>query len=147
MTVHLLKPALRISDVFAFAERQKQWHMEYAPSESGMAFPVWTSRKPARIDEMLDGGSVFWIVKKAIQVRQAIIGFENYEGNAKGDKPSYLIMCDTQLIRTHPISKNPFQGWRYLEGANAPKDIAPIRDEDERPPAEMEKELREAGLI
>lgn len=147
MSVNLLKPALKISDVYAFAERQQQRYMDYAAGQGGKAFPVWTSRKPARIEELMNGGSVFWIIKKAIQVRQTIIGFEDYKGDAKGDKPSYLIMCETQLIRTQPVSKKPFQGWRYLEGNNAPADIGPISASSDRPPPEMERELRGAGLL
>lgn len=151
MALNLLKPALKIEDVTGFVQRQKKWIIPYNGRE---VYPVWTSRKPARLDEMLDGGSVFWIVKKRIQCRQNILDFvELSEADAKArgkstEKPSYLFLCDPQLVRVEPIEKRPFQGWRYLEGSSAPRDIGVITDEsDEAPPAEMEKELREAGLL
>lgn len=155
MTVHLLKPGLRIEDVHHFVERQKLFHVPYKCGPNGIAFPVWTSRKPARVDELLDGGSVYWIIKKRIQCRQAIIGFEEMtaaDAEAKGkttEKPSYLIMCDPQLIRVEPIERRPFQGWRYVEESSKPRDIGAIieGDEDSLPPPELAKELREAGLL
>jgi hypothetical protein len=143
MTIHLLKPALRANDVYEFANRQRQWHMEY---KGRLAYPVWTSRKPAREGELLKGGSVFWIVKKQIQCRQTILAIEPYQ-EKDDEKPSYLIMCDTQLVRTEMHKKKPFQGWRYLESSVAPADVAEIHIGDEPPPPEMEKALREAGLL
>lgn len=143
MTVNLLKPALRINDIYEFSKRQKQWHMSHAGQT---VYPVWTSRKPAREKELLDGGSVFWIVKKQIQCRQSILAVEPYQ-EKDDEKPSYLILCDIQLIKTQPITKRPFQGWRYLEVDNAPLDSGFIHMDDEPPPPKMEKELREAGLL
>lgn len=143
MSVNILKPALRVNDVYEFAGRQRQWYMDY---RGQIVYPVWTSRKPAREKELLEGGSVFWIVKKQIQCRQSIIAIEPYEG-AEGEKPSYLILCETQLMRTQMQKKKPFQGWRYLEPDNAPADIAEIHIGDEPPPPKMEKDLREAGLL
>ncbi|MFP4313995.1 MAG: DUF1489 family protein [Alphaproteobacteria bacterium] len=142
MSVHLLKPALRANDVYEFAARQQQWHMNYAGQK---VYPVWTSRKPLREKELLDGGSVFWIVKKQIQCRQKILAVEPYQ--EKEEKPSFLILCDTQLIRIQPIAKRPFQGWRYLQPDNASPDIGPIYTEEEPPPPGVEKILREAGLL
>ena len=143
MSVNLLKPALRINDVYEFAKRQRERYMDY---EGQVVYPVWTSRKPAREKELLDGGSVFWIVKKQIQCRQSIIAIEPYEGE-EGEKPSYLILCEPQLVRVELNKKKPFQGWRYLELDNAPADIAEIHIGDEPPPPRMEKDLREAGLL
>lgn len=142
MSVNLLKPALRINDIYEFAGRQQLRHIPY---KGEYVYPVWTSRKPAREKELLDG-SVYWIVKKQIQCRQKIVAIEPYE--ADGDeKPSFLILCEPQLIRTQAITKRPFQGWRYLEADNVPPDIGKVYVEDEPPPPKMEKELREAGLI
>lgn len=143
MSVHLLKPALRVNDIYEFVNRQRQWHVPY---KGQTVYPVWTSRKPARERELLDGGSVFWIVKKQIQCRQAIIAVEPYQ-DKDDEKPSYLILCEPQLVRVQPITKRPFQGWRYLESDNAPPDIGKIYLEDEPPPPKMEKTLREAGLL
>mgnify|MGYP001301808587 CR=1 FL=1 len=143
MTIHLLKPALKVQDLFEFSQRQKTRWMEH---EGELVYPVWTSRKPAREEALLDGGSLFWIIKKQIRVRQNVLAVVPYESGAD-EKPSYLILCSPELIRVEPVRKKPFQGWRYLEAENAPPDIGRIMAMDEPPPPEMEKDLREAGLL
>lgn len=143
MSVHLLKPALRASDVYDFAQRQLQWYSEH---NGQSVFPVWTSRKPVRADEMLDGGSVYWIVRNQIACRQAILDIIDYQG-AADEKPSYLIICDPQLIRVQPVARRAFQGWRYLEADQAPMDMGAIVLDDQPPPPELAKILHEAGLL
>ncbi len=142
MPVHILKPALRVQDLYEFQKRQKQWHTTY---RGAPAFPVWTSRKPSRVDEMLASGSVYWIIKKMVLCRQAIIGLEQIQ--EEDEKPSYLIFCETDLVRTQALERKPFQGWRYLEASSAPKDIGPLGGADDDVPAELEQDLRAAGLL
>lgn len=142
MSVHFLKPALRAQDVYEFAKRQKQWLFPYDGRD---VFPVRTSRKPKRIEEMIDGGSVYWVVKNQIQCRQKVVGFETIE--EEGAKPEYLILCEPQLYRTEAIRRKAFQGWRYLEIDRAPPDKGAIYISDDMPPPELEKILREAGLL
>ncbi|HRQ60435.1 MAG TPA: DUF1489 family protein [Alphaproteobacteria bacterium] len=143
MIVHLLKPALRCADVHEVALRQQEWQMEH---EGRTVYPVWTSRKPTRENDLIDGGSVFWIVKGLVQCRQSIWDIIDYQDEGD-EKPSFLILCDPQLIRTQGLPRKPFQGWRYLTPDKAPPDIGPLDVTEERPPAEMEKALREAGLL
>ena len=143
MTVHLLKPALRINDVYEFSHRQKERVKEHKGQK---VYPVWTSRKPSREKELLNEGSLFWIVKNQIQCRQSILDIVPYQEN-DDEKPSYLFLCSPQLVRVQPISRKPFQGWRYLESENAPPDIGIITNHADRPPPELEKPLKEAGLL
>lgn len=143
MSVHLLKPALGIQDLYEFAVRQKARWMDH---DGRLVYPVWTSRKPQRAEELLDGGSLYWIVKKQILCRQAVLDIIPYQ--QEGDeKPSYLILCSPDLVRTQSVKKKPFQGWRYLEAENAPADQGVLRVDDQPPPPALEKILREAGLI
>jgi hypothetical protein len=144
--VHFLKPALRAQEVYHFQERQKQFCMPY---QGRMAYPVWTSRKPRRENEMINGGSVYWIVKNQIQVRQEIWALETIQPQDDGEKPSFMILCNPELIRVQPIARRAFQGWRYLEADNAPPDIGVLSDlsADDAIPQEMESDLRSAGLL
>ena len=149
MTINLLKPALRVEDIHDFAQRQKNFLMRHEDGQ--ILFPVWTSRRPARVDDLLNGGSVYWIIKKHIACRQEIMDFvelppekKNEEGT---EKPAYLILCDPKLICTENIPKRPFQGWRYLDPKDAPKDLGAFDETEDRPPPEMEKELSELGLL
>lgn len=142
MTIHLLKPALRIQDVAEFQRRQKNFLTHF---NGEIVYPVWTSRKPQQMDALINGGSVYWIVKKAIQCRQAVIGFEAIE--REGEKPSYFIYCDPQLVQTKPMEKRPFQGWRYLKPDQAPADVGAVDSNAPPPPPDMANALREAGLL
>lgn len=145
MSVHLLKPALRIQDVFEFAQRQ---HHRKIPRGRDFVYPVWTSRKPQRADDLINGGSVYWIVKNAIQCRQEVLDIEEIQEEGE-DKPSFLILCKPQLIRTLAVARRPFQGWRYLEAGSAPPDIGLVdmNEAGNAPPAEMATQLRAAGLL
>lgn len=143
MSVNLLKVALKCADVYEFARRQVQWQM---PHNGKIVYPVWTSRKPKREEELLDGGSVYWVVKNQIQCRQSILEIVDYQGS-EDEKQSYLILCEPKLIKLKPRKKRAFQGWRYLESDLATPDVGVLHIEGEAPPAEMEKDLRAAGLI
>lgn len=141
----MLKPALKIEDLFELAKRQKAALKTFKGKQK--LYPVWTSRRPARQDELLDNGSVYWIIKKQISCRQRIVDVIE-QGAAPGrEKPTYLILCEPQLVQTQPYPKRPFQGWRYLKPENAPADAGLFDPDQDRPPPEMEKALKELGLI
>jgi hypothetical protein len=94
---------------------------------------------PKRAAEMLDGGSLYWVIKNFIIVRQRLIGFE--EVKDKEGKAMCRIHLNPELIRTKPRKKRPFQGWRYLEPGDAPSDL------DGKGPAlsaDLEAALKEA---
>lgn len=104
---------------------------------------------PRRADEILDGGSMYWVIRHRIRVRQRILAFERHETETRG-KPKCAIVLDPELIATDPVHRRPHQGWRYLEGAGAPRDFGPVgaavAREDACPP-EMAAELRALGLL
>jgi hypothetical protein len=98
-----------------------------------------TRMTPKRAEEMLGGGSLYWVIKHYIIVRQRLIGFEAVKD--KDGKPMCRIHLDPDLVRTRPRKKRPFQGWRYLEPSAAPADL------DGKGPAlsaDLETALKEA---
>lgn len=98
-----------------------------------------TRMTPKRAEEMLAGGSLYWVIKHYITVRQRILSFE--EVKDKDGKAMCRIHLDPELIRTKPRKKRPFQGWRYLEPGDAPADL------DGKGPAlsaDLETALKEA---
>jgi hypothetical protein len=69
--------------------------------------------RPKRADE-LTGGSLFWIVKHRLIACQQILRFEDRE-DGRID-----IVCSAELVAVSPRPRRAHQGWRYLEGADAP---------------------------
>jgi len=102
-----------------------------------------TRMMPKRIDELLDGGSLYWVIKGNVQVRQRLLDVRRFTDD-EGIRRCRLVL-EPKLIRTEWQPKQPFQGWRYLTAKDAPADLRPGRAGDDLPPA-LRAELAELGL-
>lgn len=142
MSIHLIKLVVGVDSLHDFSEIHQKNLVDY---QGGKAGRVWTRHRPRREDELLEGGSIYRVIKNRIQCRQRIIGFEEIQHEEKGKM--CLIMVAPEIIRTVPRAKRPFQGWRYLESAAAPDDLGTFHANEDRPPAEMEEDLTKAGLL
>jgi len=138
MAVHLLKMCVGVDSVDQL--RQFQAHR----LARGETLRHVTKNKPRRGDEVLAGGSLYWIIRRAIRVRQRIIGFEEVVTDV-GMKCGLLLGND--LVATLPQPRRPHQGWRYLESDAAPDDLDKVADVGNELPPEMLSELRELGIM
>lgn len=141
MTVHILKLCVGIDSVDHLIEVRKG-RQNLLPDGSPYNYHI-TRFRPKRAEEILDGGSIYWIIKGFIQVRQRIIGLDPIETDT-GIKCK--IVMDTHLVRTESQPRRPHQGWRYLEISDVPKDLDPRLNMDDIP-EELSAELRDLGLI
>lgn len=104
-----------------------------------------TRQMPKRRGEVETSGSLYWVIKGFISVRQRILALrpeEDGEGHSL-----CAIVLDHTLVVTRPVPKRPFQGWRYLQPADAPADLAGLAGSDAAIPAKMRAELAELALI
>jgi len=140
MPLHLLKLCVGIDSVGHLRERQAARIAE--AEERGVAPELrhWTRHAPRRAGEILDGGSLYWVIRGVIAARQQVLSIERRE-SPDGNKRCAFVL-DPALVETLPVPCRAFQGWRYLEANDAPPD----RGEDEMP-QEMARELRALGLI
>ncbi|MDO5757080.1 MAG: DUF1489 domain-containing protein [Rhodobacterales bacterium] len=100
---------------------------------------------PKRAEELLSGGSIYWVIQGVLQCRQRILRLDEAIGS-DGVRRCAIIL-DPAIIRTATTQKRPFQGWRYLPGADSPPDLTAARtDEDTLPPA-LSAALAEIGVI
>ena len=105
-----------------------------------------TRSTPRRAAEVLDGGSLYWVIRRVIAVRQPIIGLESIE--REDGRPACAIILANQYIRTVPRRSRAFQGWRYFSKEDAPADLDQEQASIENDlPSEMAAELRELGLL
>ena len=99
---------------------------------------------PKREAEVLAGGSLYWVIKGTILARQRIVALEKVEG-ADGILRCALVL-DAEVIRTEGAARRPFQGWRYLDPAESPRDLPKGRATEEALPASLAQALAEIGL-
>ncbi len=99
---------------------------------------------PKREGEILAGGSLYWVIKGVILCRQQIVGLERVEG-ADGIARCAL-MLDRVIHRTEGAARRPFQGWRYLDPAQSPRDLPQGRERDDPLPPELARALADIGL-
>lgn len=143
MTVHLVKLSVGSEGV----DSLKAWvDKKSAANEKaglGRVHDHVTRMHPRREAELLDGGSIYWVIKGVIQARQKLIGLEKRVGADGIERCAILI--EPPLILTEPQPRRAFQGWRYLPVEDAPRDI---KTRSRRgPPPELSLELAELGLL
>jgi hypothetical protein len=135
--LHLIKLAVGIDD-FEHLRRVRAARA----AERGGGW-VYTRNRQRRAAEVLAGGSIYWVIRGQIRVRQLVTGFRG-ERDENGRRHC-LIEVDPNLVPTLSRSCRPFQGWRYLAPEAAPPDRATA---DELPlPDHMLTELRALGLL
>ena len=103
-----------------------------------------TRNKPKRFKEIINSGSLYWVIRRQIRVRQKIIRIDDIE-DSEGRKKCCLVL-GSDLIKTEHRAYRPFQGWRYLEQSDAPADLSADQNGESEMPSEMEEELRGLGL-
>jgi hypothetical protein len=104
-----------------------------------------TRMVPKRVAELLDGGSIYWVIKGQIASRQEILDVRPFT-DATGVSRCNLVLEPT-VIPVAPRRLRPFQGWRYLPAHEAPPDLRGGLVEVAEMPDAMRKELRDLGLL
>ena len=144
MALHLIKLAVGVEDLAHMktvqAARRRQ-------RRQGPRSPHWvyTRNTPRRAEELLDGGSLYWVVRGVIRCRQELVGFDE-DIDAEDGRKYCRIKVRRTLVPTAPRTCKAFQGWRYLTPGDAPPDLSK-GDNDDEMPAEMMAELKRLGLL
>jgi hypothetical protein len=105
-----------------------------------------TFQTPKRRAELLDGGSLYWVIKGLVQVRQPL--FDLAEGTKEDGTACCLLMLENTLVPVRPTPRRAFQGWRYLDPDEAPPDLAHTSAGSiVSMPPKLRKQLAELGLL
>lgn len=129
MPLNLIKLCVGVSDI-DWLERR---------AANGRPLVVHTRMTPKRAQEVEDGGSLYWVVKGIVGCRQPVVDIKTIgEGRASRCE----ITLEPRVIRTAPLARRPFQGWRYFD-KDVPPDLSQIGETDL--PDDLVRELREMG--
>ncbi len=134
MTLHLLKLSVGSESV----ESLRGWQRQRLEREGRLYHG--TRQQPRRGEELLDGGSIYWVIKGLILCRQALVGLE--PGVTESGQAMTLLMLGSEIVEVEPRPHRAFQGWRYLRPRDAPKDLA---GRAEGLPSTLAAELRALG--
>ncbi|RYG13160.1 MAG: DUF1489 family protein [Caulobacteraceae bacterium] len=130
MPLNLIKLCVGVSDVETL--------------ERNAALSDWrivnTRMTPKRAVELEDGGSLFWVIKGSVLCRQPILDVSTI---GEGAASRCEIRLEARVVRTAPLARRPFQGWRYLDPKDAPADLT-VHDATDLP-EDLARELRELG--
>jgi hypothetical protein len=136
MPLHLLKLAIGVDSIDHLRRLRAARKVERGGSW------VYTRNYPRRAEEVLAGGSIYWVIRGQIRVRQLVTGFRAEQDD--NGRRYCLVEVDEALEPTVPRPWRPFQGWRYLLPADAPSDQSQT---GEPPPDRMLAELQALGLL
>jgi len=142
MTIHLQKLSVGSESIESLAA----WQIKMVAHRAKKGLPPIhehvTRMFPRRKEELLDGGSIYWVIKGVIQCRNRIVGLE--EVRRKDGVKACSIQMEPGPIPVVPTPKRPFQGWRYLQPDAAPPDFTELQGGVELP-AELRTRLVEIG--
>ncbi len=139
--LHLIKLSVGSESVESLAEWQAT---RTARGEDGLPRHI-TRMWPRRAGEILQGGSIYWVIQGLVQCRQRVLRFDEVTG-ADGIRRCAIVL-DPALVRTLPAPRRPFQGWRYLTPADAPADLPADRRGDDALPPELSAALADIGVL
>jgi hypothetical protein len=100
---------------------------------------------PKRAEELLDGGSIYWVIRGEILCRERILDIRSVI-DRDGISRCQLVL-DPKCILVQPRPYRAFQGWRYLEAKEAPPDLDRAAPGARNMPESLRRELRELGLL
>ncbi len=145
MTVNLIKLCVGAESV----EDLTGWIAERVADKKKRGMPAEqvhvTRMTPKRQQEILEGGSLYWVIKGILQCRQRILELRPVTG--EDGVPRCGIVLEPKVVLVEPRPRGAFQGWRYLESGDAPADLGKRSKGIAEMPPELRRELVELGLL
>ena len=145
MALHLIKLCVgcdSITDLEEWIEENRAHHQrlgrDYEQTHT-------TRMVPKRVEELLDGGSLYWVIKGQVAARQKLLDVRPFtDGEGIG---RCRLVLEPKVVTVEPRPYRPFQGWRYLVDKDAPRDIDGKAGDLAKMPEDMRRELAELGLL
>lgn len=104
-----------------------------------------TRMTPKKMEEILDGGSLYWVIKGQVSCRQKILDLRQFKDSQGIGRCGIHLGSPVVLVAPRPY--RAFQGWRYLEAKDAPPDLGRAGKGSSEMPETLRRELAELGLL
>ena len=140
--LHLTKLAVGVRDIGHLRELQA------ARIQTDPPLRHRTRNFPRRREEVIDGGSIYWVINGSMLARQRVVDIIDDHWN--DGTACAAIVLDAMLVPLVGRPTKPFQGWRYLRADDAPEDMQSLDDLTmgiDNLPAHMQRALRELCLL
>jgi len=142
VTLHLIKLCVGCDSIEDLRAWQKERLAQMKKRGQKLELKHTTRMVPKRRDDVLDGGSLYWVIKGYVAVRQPLLDIRPFV-DKEGVSRCHLVY-DKQLVTVVPRPRRAFQGWRYFEPKDAPPDIGKV---SAGLPDKLQRELAELGLL
>ena len=139
MTLHLIKLCVGVGEI----EELRQWVAQAL--KAGAVDDHVTRMFPKKREEILAGGSLYWVMRGMIMCRQPIADLQEVV-DAEGIHRCRIVF-EPKVIAVRPTPRRAFQGWRYLGSEDAPSDLKTGQALDDAMPEAMRRQLASLALI
>lgn len=139
MALHILKLCVGVSEI----DELRRWVADCRKGRDTLDHV--TRMFPRRKSEIVPGGSLYWVIRGLILARQPIAELEAVTGDDGIER--CRIVFKPRIVPVRPTPRRAFQGWRYLEAADAPPDLVQSEKSLQGLPEKMRRELSQLGLI
>src|ERR1700690_628545 len=148
MPLHLIKLCVGCDSVADLEDWIKQKLQEKKKRRQKPEHIHTTRMVPKRAEELIDGGSLYWLTRGPITCPERILAIRPFTD--KDGIGRCRVVLDGKCVLVEPRPRSAFQGWRYLEAKEAPRDLSRAAPGAAKMPEQMRggwRELRELGLL
>ena len=146
MPLHLIKLSVGTDSVKDLEDWIRQKLKQQKKAGKKKPERIHTTRMvPKRAEEILDGGSIYWVIRGQIMCRERVLDIRPFVD--KDGVGRCRLVLDPKCVLVEPRPYRAFQGWRYLDPKDAPRDLDRAAPGARDMPEAMRRELRELGLL
>jgi hypothetical protein len=145
MSLHLIKLCVGVDSVLDLEERIEARLAEKKRRKQPVEHIHTTRMMPTKAEDLLAGGSLYWVIKGEIAARQRLMDIREFN-DKEGVRRCQLVL-EPKVVPVVPRPRKAFQGWRHLTAKDAPADLARSGKGLTKLPEEMRRELRDLGLL
>src|SRR6201996_376167 len=141
--LHLIKLCVGVDTLQELADWQKKRLKEKRAKGQKPELMHITRQFPKRAEELLDGGSLYWVIKGQIAARQKLLELRPLTRNGV---PHCGLVYDKKLVPVMRRARSAFQGWRYFDAKDVPADVGTVKGAKGLP-EKLQQELAALGLL